>query len=129
MKHPLARAAVSGLLLALCLPNFDLGFLAWAALIPLLFAVERSKSTWQSWGCGFVCGLVFYAVSLHWLTYVSLVGWVFMVILESVFLMFFAGAVARGRGIQSPILKSLWTGLAWMSLEVLRAEIPVFGFG
>ena len=35
-----ALAVTSGLLLALSFPKFDLGFAAWIAFVPLLYAIE-----------------------------------------------------------------------------------------
>lgn len=62
-------AALSGLLTAICFPKFNLFFLAWVSLVPLLFALQR-KSPRQSFGLGFVGGFIYYAILLYWIPYV-----------------------------------------------------------
>ncbi len=62
-------AALSGLLTALCFPKFNLFFLAWISLVPLLFALQM-KSPSRSFRLGFVGGFVYYAILLYWIPYV-----------------------------------------------------------
>lgn len=48
-------ASASGLLLPLCFPKFDLGLLAWIALIPLHLALDqcsRQRAFWIGWWSG-----------------------------------------------------------------------------
>jgi apolipoprotein N-acyltransferase len=55
----------SGLLLALSFPLFDFESLAWIALVPLLLAIRGM--TWKvAFGQGWLAGLVFFAITLHW---------------------------------------------------------------
>jgi apolipoprotein N-acyltransferase len=57
-------------LLILAFPDFDLWFLAWFALVPLLFAIEREKeSTARSFLLGWIFGNVFFFGTCWWLTY------------------------------------------------------------
>lgn len=58
---------VSGLLLVLSFPRFDFGFLAWIALIPLLFAIEN-RSARVAFGQGFIAGLIFFSGTLYWVS-------------------------------------------------------------
>ncbi len=81
MKFSLARtkvpsvgnlllAVLAAILLVLAFPNFDLWFLAWVALVPLLFAVEREKdSIVKSSILGWVFGTVFFSGACWWLTF------------------------------------------------------------
>jgi apolipoprotein N-acyltransferase len=55
-------AALSGLLLALAFPSSDLESLAWFALVPLFWVMER-----RPYRSGFVAGVVFFGVVLYWL--------------------------------------------------------------
>ncbi len=128
-KYHFFLSSLSGILLALSFPKFSLGFLAWFSLIPLLAALEKSKSLGQALGQGFVTGLVFFAISLHWMTHVTGFGWFFLVCLEAFFLMFFSWLVWTTRNQDRPWLKNLTIALAWTATEVLRAEFPVFGLG
>jgi apolipoprotein N-acyltransferase len=63
-------AVLAAVLLILAFPDFDLWFLAWLALVPLLLAVEREKdSLVRSFFCGWLFGVVFFFGTCWWLTY------------------------------------------------------------
>src|SRR5690349_19593247 len=63
-------AAVSAVLLILAFPGFEFWFLAWIALIPLFFAVEREKdSLVKSFLTGWTFGVVFFFGTCWWLTF------------------------------------------------------------
>jgi len=69
---PWACAASSGLLLALCFPGWDQGWLAWLALGPLVAAVWLSpRPARRGWLrdalLGYVAGFVFFAITFAWL--------------------------------------------------------------
>ncbi len=61
-------ALLSGLLLNLIFPRWELDFLAWVALIPLFCALAGSKSFKNSFFLGLSCGLVTYFGSCFWIT-------------------------------------------------------------
>jgi apolipoprotein N-acyltransferase len=69
---PWGAAALTGLLLALCFPPYNLGGLAFVALIPLLCAVWLSKPMkrpgWYWFRLGYVAGLVFFTMTFAWLS-------------------------------------------------------------
>ncbi|MEI6158164.1 MAG: hypothetical protein WCP87_07350, partial [Atribacterota bacterium] len=143
MKHPVERSIpysffrtpylyqiVSGILLALCYPSTGWGFLAWFALVPLLASLHHAQNHSQALGFGLITGIVFFVFSIHWLTYVSTVGWLIMVVIESIFIMGFSWLAYLGiRSKKSVLFKVLWIALTWTVAEILRSEIPVFGFG
>lgn len=64
----IALAALSGILLFFSFPPWGSGALAWLALVPLLHAVFGCKDAREASDLAAVAGLVFYTVSLHWLT-------------------------------------------------------------
>ena len=125
---PTRLAIASGSFLFLSFPGFSLGFLAWGALLPLLFALRRAPSRGSAALLGLITGLVFFLISIHWMTHVTTFGWIFLGFLEAVFLVLFSLAVYEGRHL-SGVLRAGWIALAWVSCEFLRAEIPVFGLG
>ncbi|MBI3316396.1 MAG: apolipoprotein N-acyltransferase [Candidatus Omnitrophica bacterium] len=127
--RPPVLALISGVLLTLSFPDVSWGFLAWIALIPLLGALHYAKSVFESMKLGFITGFVFFAVSLHWLTQVTVFGWIFLILLETCSLVLFAVLVYQGRAISYSILKLLWISSAWTLAELVRSEIPIFGFG
>ena len=63
-------AVISACLLMLAFPNFDLWFLAWFALVPLFYAIEREKqSAIKSFVLGWIFGICFFFGTCWWLTY------------------------------------------------------------
>jgi len=65
-KKNLFLAALSGVLLALAFPLFDIELLAWIALVPLLFSI-KGKNRLQSIYLGITAGLVFNLILLYWI--------------------------------------------------------------
>ena len=65
-----ALAILSAILLILAFPDFDLWFLAWFGLVPLLWAVEReAPSTLRSFVVGWLWGFIFFTGTCWWLTF------------------------------------------------------------
>ncbi|HET6854341.1 MAG TPA: hypothetical protein VFH46_18715, partial [Pyrinomonadaceae bacterium] len=64
-----AAAAASTLLLIFSFPDFDLYFLAWIALVPLLVAIARRPAPRSAFILGWATGTVFFYASCYWLTY------------------------------------------------------------
>ena len=63
-------AALSAVLLILAFPDFELWWLAWFALVPLMWAVEREKaSSARSFLLGWLFGTAFFFGTCWWLTY------------------------------------------------------------
>jgi len=63
-------AILSAILLTLAFPNFDLWLLAWFALVPLFYAIEREKeSAVKSFVLGWLFGTAFFFGSCWWLTF------------------------------------------------------------
>ena len=63
-------AVLGAVLLILAFPDFDWWFLAWFALVPLMWAVEREKeSTLRSFVTGWLFGTVFFFGTCWWLTF------------------------------------------------------------
>jgi len=128
---------LSGFLLALTFPPFDLDFIAWIAIIPLLFAIDGQKPL-RALLYGFLCGMAFYLVGLSWIinTMVNFgslpvsLSWIVLSLLAaylssyiSIFC-FFIQRVARN----NPVYLFLMAPLAWTSLEYARSSYPELGF-
>lgn len=64
LRHILL-AATTGILLPLCFPKFDVGLLAWVALIPLHIALDSSRRTQAFW-LGWVSGLIGFTGIMSW---------------------------------------------------------------
>ncbi len=66
----LLLAVFAALLLILAFPDFEYWFLAWFALVPLMWAVEREKaSTAKSSVIGWIFGTIFFFGTCWWLTF------------------------------------------------------------
>ncbi|MBI3313210.1 MAG: apolipoprotein N-acyltransferase [Candidatus Omnitrophica bacterium] len=128
-RQQIFSAALSGILLALSFPKFSFGFLAWIALVPLLRSLKTASNAKQGIILGLITGLIYFGLSLHWLIYVSTFGWVFVAFLETSFLLIFCWAAFRFLRLENYLIQALGIALAWMSVEIFRSEMPVFGFG
>jgi apolipoprotein N-acyltransferase len=63
-------AVFSAILLVLAFPDFEFWFLAWFALVPLFWAIEREKqSILKAFFLGWLWGIVFFFGSCWWLAY------------------------------------------------------------
>ncbi len=63
-------AVLSAILLTLAFPNFDWWFLAWLALVPLFYAIEREKQSFvKSFVLGWIFGISFFFATCWWLTF------------------------------------------------------------
>jgi apolipoprotein N-acyltransferase len=69
MTHSLARSLVlagaSGLFLPLSFPNYDLGLLAWIALVPLHWALDGKSKTEAFW-IGWLSGTIAFTGMMAW---------------------------------------------------------------
>src|SRR5256884_7271780 len=77
---PWLAAICSGLLYTGCFAPFNLTWLCWIALMPLIAAIwfsgEESRHRWlRNLALGYVTGLTFFWTALSWLTTVSVLGW------------------------------------------------------
>ncbi|MBC7898714.1 MAG: apolipoprotein N-acyltransferase [Saprospiraceae bacterium] len=65
-----ALAVISAILLILAFPDFEFWFLAWFALVPLLWAIEReNESPVKSFAVGWLFGTIFFFGTCWWLTF------------------------------------------------------------
>jgi len=124
--------ALSGLLLALSFPPFDIEALAWVALVPLLLALRGSS--WKvALGQGWLAGLVFFAITLFWVIHAMheygkmpfVVSFLVMLLLAgycALFVGLFGAVITRipdRRG-----LLRIWTAPAlWVTLELARTYL------
>ena len=133
----LILSALSGLFLILIFPQFNLEFLAWFALIPLLFAIQNQPLRTVA-ARGFFAGMIFYFFSLSWVTNTLInygnipVSLSFLILaLLAAYLSFYISlfcvlTVKWSRG--KPVYFFLLAPLVWTSLEYLRSTHMTFGF-
>jgi apolipoprotein N-acyltransferase len=129
-KRDILWSFLSGILLILSFPKFDLEFLAWFALIPLFYVIER-KGLFESFilGCstGFISFLgIFYwiIVAVHTYGNVPLILSGLILLLLVIYLSLFIGAftfLTRFIQIHSGLQTIFFTPLLWVTLEYLRS--------
>ena len=128
-----AAAGATALLLVLSFPNFELFFLAWIALVPLLIVIARRPSPVRALILGWAVGTVFFYTTCYWLTYSmihyggvpTIVAYV-LLLLPTIVVGLFPGlammlvALAIKRwGVGSVLLAPVvWTAFEWARLEV-----------
>jgi apolipoprotein N-acyltransferase len=124
-------AIVSALLAILAFPDFDLWFLAWVALVPLLWALDREhESGLRSFVVGWIWGLVFFTGSCWWLTFAPITYAGFPPALAYFLLICVTSIVAIFPGIFGTVLSLLFqrfgsfalffAPIVWVSIEFIR---------
>jgi apolipoprotein N-acyltransferase len=122
----------SALLTVLSFPNFNLWFLAWISLTPLLFVVVREKPA-RGFVAGWLWGTIFFYGSCWWLTYpmthyahirAGLAGLLLLAPVTFVGLFFglaslFIGLLVRRFGTTAVLLAPfVWVSLDWLRYVV-----------
>src|SRR6266550_6437794 len=132
----LAEASLSiasALLLVLSFPDFDLWWLAWVGLVPLLVAVTRMSETGRAFLLGWLWGVIFFYGTCWWLTYpmihyahimapLAYVLLLLPVIFVALFPALFCAALARIVPRFGPAAL-LGAPLLWVSLELGRYAV------
>lgn len=123
-------AVLSGILIILSFPRFDLYPLAWVSLVPLLVSLwEKDVST--AFKIGWITGIIYFSGTLYWIYYsithygnVPLITSLFIVILLSLYLGLYVGifALAFSRHIVRSRLPAVFIApLFWVTLEFIRS--------
>jgi apolipoprotein N-acyltransferase len=120
----LSWALLSPFLLVLSFPEWDLGFLAWIALLPLLLAL-RGKNVTSAFFFSFFCGIVFFLGVFHWILqvpkYTGLHHALLAIYLGSYFGLF--GMTFNFVSIRSGVTRALFAApFLWVSLEYFRSN-------
>ncbi|MDA0812759.1 MAG: apolipoprotein N-acyltransferase [Verrucomicrobia bacterium] len=98
--QPLLISALCGGALALAYPRWNLGWLVWVALAPMIVALWflMPDSGWrraaQAALCGWVGGCAFYLINLSWITEVSGIGWLAVCLYLALYFAVWAAVVA-----------------------------------
>ena len=128
VQRRMGAAALSGVLLALAFPAFDVGALAIVALVPLLWT-WRDASPARTALYGFTFGVVFAAALMYWLWYFGIVaivplvaGWAAYTALSG----YLVGCLNRA-GLGSRFGSPWLIAAAWVVPEALRGRWPFGG--
>jgi len=121
-------SAVSGLLLAATMPNFDVGLLGWLALVPLLMAVTTAPTAGaiQHYVLALPFGLVWSIAVHNWYPHIfsPALGYFLIIAVGA----FYAGVIQLGAWLQSQLsgaLKLLALPVAWAAVEYVKFIAPM----
>jgi apolipoprotein N-acyltransferase len=130
--NDLSLALLSGFLLILSFPQFNVEILAWVGLVPLLVAISK-KSPTQAALVGFAAGFAFFTGLLPWIYHVltqyghlpGAVGVFFLLILTAYLALYFSAFafVLRWVSNKIEIPETLYAPPLWVSLEYLRGTL------
>jgi apolipoprotein N-acyltransferase len=129
-KRDLLFSLLSGILLIVSFPNFDLEILAWFALVPLFYSMEE-KRPFHAFILGFLTGFISYIGILYWIIVavhsygsVPLILSTFILLLLVIYLSVFTGAftfLTQLIRTRSGLQTILFAPLLWVALEYLRS--------
>jgi len=107
-----AGAVATGLLLFAAFPPLEWTWAAWVALVPL-WVVARQVPTRLALKMGFVAGLLFWLLSIRWLTNVTALGWLAVCAYCAIYFLptgFFANRWRGGTLGFAAGLAAIWSG-------------------
>ena len=125
-------AVLSGGLLFLSFPPFEIAFLGWVALVPLVIACAGAAPR-RAAGLGWLAGAIFFLGTLHWIRHVSWLGMIALAFYCALYFIPFALFISLRRcGWRSMArLKNLgWmfgAAAVWAASEYLRGTL-ITGF-
>ncbi|MBL7084895.1 MAG: apolipoprotein N-acyltransferase [Candidatus Omnitrophica bacterium] len=119
-------ASLSAILLSLAFPKPGLGFLAWFALVPWFFALQKEKPL-RAFLLSYLVGLIFFSGTLYWVNYVSGLGFSILVAYLALYFAIF-GFLFSINYRQSTISNFLVIPCLWVALEYIRSHLFT-GFG
>ncbi len=113
-------AILSGFLLALSFPRFDLDFLSWICLVPLFLALYKAERK-LSLLIGLVMGFTFFAVILYWLRIFGTLPYIALALYLSLFIIGFSLIFNYLWSRLGDIYLILIAPLLWTSVELIRS--------
>jgi apolipoprotein N-acyltransferase len=128
-KKNILIAALSGLLLTGAFPKIGLDWLAWFALVPLLYTL-KDKTAGAGFRLGFITGLIHFLSLLYWLVpvmrtygylpaYLSVLVLFLLAALLAIFMASFAATLSKVG--KKPVRCLVMIPLLWTALEYLRS--------
>lgn len=120
-------AVASGLLLSSSFAPLEWGGVAWVALVPLILACEGQR--WRrAAGLGFLAGFAHWITTLHWITHVTVAGWVALALYCALYVVPLAVFVARWPVVEcgragSGLARMLGGAAVWVAAEYLRSSL------
>lgn len=120
---PILLSILSALLLILCFPRFDIEYLAWFALVPLLIAI-KGKGLKSAFGLCFLAGMISNPGVFYWFRLVKGVGWTEFILIDIYLSFCYFGLFGLGLNLvtKKTRLPSIVTApVLWVTLEYARS--------
>ena len=112
---------LSVVLLVISFPPFDCWWVAYFALVPWAIAIAGGTRRKLALGLGWLTGLIFWAVSLYWLTLPTVVGYIASVVYLSMY--WLVASLLVGRAVRRSWPMWLTLPVLWVALEYAQAHI------
>ena len=123
-------ASVSGLLMFLIFPKFNLFLIAYIALVPFLISIRRARSVPAAALYGQICGMIFFGGFLFWVNTLikwagwwAVLAWITLTVSQALFVAAFAG-ISKYLSGKKPNLNIIFVPAIWTALEWLRSIGP-----
>ena len=121
----MTASALSGILIAASMPNFDLSFLGLVALVPLLIAIEWLSDE-RPWTLAVPFGLIWSVAVHNWYAdmFGPVLGWALVIGVG----FWYAALIGWGIGLQRklpPPLKLLALPVLWTAFEFVKYVAPI----
>lgn len=118
---PFFLISLSAILLVLAFPKTDLALFAWIGLIPLMFVLD-GRGIGGSFKAGYLCGALFFSGTVFWMTNVTVLGTIVMVLYLGLYFAVFSAAYCFFS--RSKLLFRLFLlPSVWVFLEFLKAHL------
>jgi len=117
----LILSILAAVLLSLSFSSFNLWLFGWCGFIPLFVALEN-KSLRQSFITAYLCGIVFWSLTIYWLIHVTLVGQIVLILYLAVYSAIFGCVFYFSRSF-STISRLFFMPAAWVLLEYIRSHL------
>ncbi|MFA6384182.1 MAG: apolipoprotein N-acyltransferase [Candidatus Omnitrophota bacterium] len=118
-RKSLILSCLSSVLLAVSFPPCNFEFLAWAAFVPLFFALEKTSGI-QAFALSLISGAVFWLGTLYWLAHVTAAGMLVLVLYLAFYWGIFGFVISR-RGLPCRCPAVFFIPAVWVLLEYIRS--------
>ncbi|MBI5417425.1 apolipoprotein N-acyltransferase [Candidatus Poribacteria bacterium] len=118
--NPYFLSIISGILLTVSFPNFNLSWVAWFSVFPLLIAIENSTPKAAFW-IGYLQGMIFTLGSLFWVKIFHFLALPAITLVFSIYFGIFAWLYNLLKK-YFDFAKPLIAAISWISVEYLRSS-------
>ncbi len=136
-RKELVLVFVSAVLASLPFHSPRFAPLAWIALVPLFACLDRLKNRNEAFRFGYIWGVFFFGMTLYWVWYVAVIGYITLALYLGVFGGLFGFFAYRSVTVLansgSPHFRHGWINVftlaaLWVLVEYARLRAPVLGF-